>query len=74
VDAGADVMHTPSTKKGDRQWITIPNEWRELDYEMLVVSNFVPSYLKKQGVRFITDLELYQWVENGDNVFYDILC
>lgn len=37
---------------------------------MLVVSNFVPSYLKKQEVRFITDLELYRWIENGDAVFY----
>ncbi len=74
VDAGMNVLHTPSTDKDDREWITIPNEWRGLDYKMLVVSNFVPSYLEKQGVRFLTDLELYQWVENGDNVFYDVLC
>lgn len=57
---------------GEYQQQEIPESWDGLDVEMLVVSNVVPSYIKKQGVRFITDLELYQMVEHGEDVFYDI--
>ncbi|WP_254280664.1 hypothetical protein [Haloarcula marina] len=57
---------------GEYQQQEVPESWNDLDVEMLVVSNVVPSYIEKQGVRFITDLELYQMVEHGEDVFYDI--
>jgi len=30
----------------------------------------VPSYVEKDGVQFITDLELYQWISKNEDVFY----
>ena len=38
-----------------------------MEIEKYVVSNVVPSYIEKQGVRFMTDLEFYQWIEHGDD-------
>jgi hypothetical protein len=55
---------------GQEPYTEIPHEWGEYDIELLVVSNFTPSYIKKNGVRFITDLELRQWIENDRGVFY----
>lgn len=55
---------------GQEPYTEIPDEWGEYDIELLVVSNFTPSYIKKNGVRFITDLELRQWIENDRGVFY----
>ena len=48
-------------------------EWKDLDVEMYVVSNVVPSYIEKQNVRFLTDLEFYKWINNGDDsVLYSL--
>lgn len=48
-------------------------DWEELDVEMLVVPNFVPSHSEKRRVRFLTALELHQWIEYGEDIFIDIL-
>lgn len=47
-------------------------EWQDMSVEKLVVSNLVPSYVEKEGVQFLTDLEFYRWVEHGEDVFYKI--
>jgi Holliday junction resolvase-like predicted endonuclease len=73
LDTDAEILHQPSGDASEREWTSVPENWIRGDYEMLTVSNFVPSYLKKRGVRFLTDLELYRWIENGEDVFYDAL-
>lgn len=73
LDAGTEITYQNSPDRTDRVREKLNHAFSNLDTEMLVVSNFVPSYLEKRGVRFITDLELYQWIENGDDVFYDVL-
>lgn len=72
LDTGADISHQVSRDENDRERIRVPEEWVDGEFEMLVVSNFTPSYLEKRGVRFLTDLELYQWIENEEVVFYDV--
>jgi hypothetical protein len=47
-------------------------EWADYDDNKYVVSNVVPSYIEKQDVRFLTDLEFYRWIEYDENVFYSI--
>jgi hypothetical protein len=61
-----------SETDGERTEQEFKEEWQDLNMEMLVVSNLVPSYVEKEGVRFLTDLEFYQWVEHGEDVFYKI--
>ncbi|WP_152420606.1 hypothetical protein [Halorubrum tebenquichense] len=73
LEPGETVSHQISENDDDREQIQVPHEWIEADHEMLVVSNFVPSYITKKGVQFLTDLELYQWIENGENVFCDTI-
>lgn len=74
LDPSAEISHQVSRDESDRRWIQIPDEWIDDEFEMLVVSNFTPSYIEKHRVRFLTDLELYQWLENKEDVFYDVLA
>jgi len=69
----AEISHQVSAADDDRERVQVPREWIDGQYEMLVVSNFVPAYLEKHGVRFLTDLELFQWLDNDEDVFYDVL-
>lgn len=46
--------------------------WDDLDKKTLVISNVVPSYIEKDGVRFLTDFEFYQMIEEGEDVFYEV--
>lgn len=55
---------------GQEPYGEIPDVWSEYDTQMLVISNFTPSYIEKHGVRFITDLELRQWIDKDRDVFY----
>jgi len=71
LDNEDEILHRPTSDVSKREWTTVPEDWISRDYKMLTVSNFVPSYLKKRGVRFITDLELYKWIENDEDVFYN---
>lgn len=73
LEPGFEFTHQEGPEKDDRVSKEIPSEWGGLDVEMLVVSNFVPSYLEKRGVRFLTDLELHQWIGYGEDVFIDVL-
>jgi len=73
LESGFEFTHQEGPEKDDRVSKEIPSEWGGLDVEMLVVSNFVPSYLEKRGVQFLTDLELHQWIGYGEDVFIDVL-
>lgn len=73
LDPGFEFTHQEGPGENDRVGEEISSEWGELDVEMLVVSNFVPSYLEKRGVRFLTDLELHQWIAYGEDVFIGVL-
>lgn len=67
-----DKFRSQVNDDGKYQQQSVPENWNELNIEMLVVSNVVPSYIEKEEVRFITDLELYQMVEKGEDVFYEL--
>ena len=60
-----------SEEKGRREK-KVKKGWRDLETEMLVVSNLVPSYIEKEGVRFLTDIEFYRWIERDEKVFSEI--
>lgn len=40
---------------------------------MLVVSNLVPSYPEKEGLKLLTDLEFHQMVEKSKDAFIEIV-
>lgn len=47
----------------------IDSEWLGMNPKMMVVSNLVPSYLEKQGVEFLTDMELVQRVNDEEDLY-----
>ena len=51
---------------------TVGEKWDQLETEMLVVSNLVPSYAEKEEVRFLTDVEFYKLIERDEDVFPEI--
>lgn len=51
----------------------IQSSWQELEARKMVVSNLVPSYVKKETVEFRTDMELLEMVEDEDRV-YSVEC
>lgn len=69
-DAGTRFSHqaTPNQRDHDQ----FPENWKELEKRMYVVSNVVPSYIEKQDVRFLTDLEFYQLIEHDEDVLYTL--
>lgn len=59
--------------EGDREQHDIPDGWNGLDVKKYVLSNVVPPYIMKDGVRFLTDLELYRLIEHRDkDVLYSV--
>ncbi|WP_254809749.1 hypothetical protein [Natronosalvus amylolyticus] len=58
LDAGSEITYQNGTDQADTVREELNHDFKELDTEMFVGSNFVLSYLEKQGVRFLTDLEL----------------
>jgi len=57
---------------GETETAPIPESWTSLNTQMLVVSNIVPSYIDKDGVRFLTDLEFYEWISDGEDPFWQM--
>lgn len=73
LESGDSFTSQVGSEDGDRETYEVPETWADLDVEMYVISNVVPSYIEKQGVRFLTDLEFYRWIENGDeDVLYSL--
>lgn len=55
---------------GERITENFDQKWLDKDVYSLVISNLTPSYVKKRGIRFLTDVELVKFVEHGEEVFY----
>jgi hypothetical protein len=67
LEPGAQFTSQVGPDEDDTEKHEVPEGWDDLEIEKYVVSNVVPSYIEKQGVRFMTDLEFYQWIEHGDD-------
>jgi hypothetical protein len=50
---------------GDRTVTTFEEAWTDLQVRRLVVSNLVPSYPVKRGIRFLTGMEFMGFTESG---------
>jgi hypothetical protein len=53
----------------DRSMEDFRTEWEDYDVRMFVVSNLTPSYIEKEGVEFLTDMEFVEMVNGESNVF-----
>jgi len=51
---------------GDRTATRFDEAWTDLQVRRLVVSNLVPSYPVKRGIRFLTGMEFMRFIESGD--------
>lgn len=72
LESGATFTSQVGRSEEEREGHEFKEEWADLEMEMLVVSNIVPSYVEKQGVRFLTDLEFYRMLERDEDVFYAV--
>lgn len=66
LDPG-DKFTSQVNRDDEREDQVIPEGWNDFDVERYVVSNVVPSYILKQNIRFLTDLEFYRLIEYGDD-------
>lgn len=57
--------------ENDREEDSFSGDWQELTTRKFVVSNLTPSYVEKQGVRFLTDMEFLEFLE-GDRTLYEV--
>jgi len=53
----------------DRVEQQFAKEWTDLDVRMFVVSNVVPSYIEKEDVEFLTDVEFIEMLEGELGVY-----
>ncbi|MDT3434260.1 hypothetical protein [Haloarcula sp. 1CSR25-25] len=67
LDAGDRFHSQVQEGSGGREHHTVGDDWVDLGVKKFVVSNVVPSYIEKQGVRFLTDLEFYKLIEHDDD-------
>lgn len=73
LEAGDTFTSQVSRDDTDRDKQTISDGWTDMDVEMFVVSNVVPSFITKHDVRFLTDFEFYQYIKyNDDSVLYSV--
>ncbi|WP_257299389.1 hypothetical protein [Haloarchaeobius sp. FL176] len=73
LDSGDTFTSQASRDDMNREDQTIPDRWHDRDVDMFVVSNVVPSFITKQDVRFLTDIEFYQYIKNDDDsVLYSV--
>lgn len=71
LDSGNQFKWQEDDDSSNRVEKIFQKEWMELNPIMFVVSNLVPSYVEKNGVRFRTDMELLETIEESDPV-YDV--
>ena len=72
LDPGSTFSSLMYKEGRERKEQRVKEKWKSLETEILVVSNLVPSYVEKEGVQFLTDLEFYKLIENDERVFSDI--
>lgn len=70
LNPGQSFSSQTGPSSSDREKHAIPQDWSGLDVEKYVVSNIVPSYIQKNGIQFLTDLEFYRMIEHGEDVPY----
>ena len=66
-----DTFSAEGGPRGESTYM-IKQEWQDLDVRQLVVSNLVPSFTEKDNIQFLTDVELYKYLEHGEDVFYTL--
>jgi hypothetical protein len=71
LEQGDEFTSQTGPEDTDREPQYFQEEWLELDVVKLVVSNLTPSYVEKHGVRFLTDLEFFEYLE-GDRELYEL--
>lgn len=54
---------------GDRVRQQFEEAWSNYEVKRFVVSNLVPSYTKKRGIVFMTDLEFLEFLETGETPY-----
>lgn len=69
LDGGDIFKWTENTENEDKVTECISSDWLDFEPRMFVVSNLTPSYVKKQGVEFRTDLEFVEMIEDEDTVY-----
>lgn len=64
-----DDKFTAQGKDNEETQHEIQESWQNLNVRKIVVSNLVPSYVKKEGVEFRTDMELLEMIEDEDPLY-----
>lgn len=72
--SSGDVFESDRSSGGsDSEKEQVSKDWWDKNIKKLVVSNLTPSYIKKRGIRFLTDLEYVKLIdEKDDRVLYPI--
>jgi hypothetical protein len=68
---GDEFTSQAGLEEGDRKEHLFSGDWLNLTPRKLVVSNLTPSYVEKQGVRFLTDMEFLEFLED-DRTLYQV--
>jgi Holliday junction resolvase-like predicted endonuclease len=63
----ANSQFTSQSMDGDRIEQTLDPAWVEADPQIYVVSNLVPPYITKRGVRFLSDIEFFKLITHGSD-------
>lgn len=69
LEGGDEFTSLNSDPDGDRVTHEFDEDWTDYDHRMFVVSNLTPSYVEKQGVEFLTDMEFMELLEGDESVF-----
>lgn len=72
LDTGNSFTADMSTCPQGRESKTIGEEWWEKDIKRFVVSNLTPTYVEKDGIRFLTDFEYVELMLGNESVLYPI--
>lgn len=70
--AGDSFNADRSASSPARESKTIGGDWWEKDVRRFVVSNLSPTYIEKDGIRFLTDFEYVVLLEGDETVLYPI--
>lgn len=68
---GDEFTSQTGPNERDREKHNFSADWLTLTPREMVVSNLTPSYVEKQGVRFLTDMEFLEFLE-GERTLYEV--
>jgi len=72
MNSNIETFSFEKLSDGERSTIEFDEGWLDNEVYSFVVSNLTPSYVQKNGVRFLTDIELVKFIEDGEEVFYQL--